>query len=116
MASTARVTVTLPAELVEEIRLYERDFSRFIAEAVEHELVRRRRQGALRSLQTPHPESAKFADPGLARWAASLPPGEEGLVDLSGGKAVRWIEGRGWVDEDERPKKSSPSIGAWAPE
>jgi metal-responsive CopG/Arc/MetJ family transcriptional regulator len=35
MATTERVTVTLPAELVESIDRYERNRSRFIAEAVE---------------------------------------------------------------------------------
>ena len=33
MASTERVTVTLPAELVKEIDHFERNRSRFIAEA-----------------------------------------------------------------------------------
>jgi metal-responsive CopG/Arc/MetJ family transcriptional regulator len=42
MATTERVTVTLPVELVENIDRYERNRSRFIAEAVEHEFGRRR--------------------------------------------------------------------------
>ena len=66
MASTERVTVTLPAELVKEIDHFERNRSRFIAEAVERELVRRRRAGLLRSLEHPHPEAAELADMGLA--------------------------------------------------
>jgi metal-responsive CopG/Arc/MetJ family transcriptional regulator len=41
MATTARVTVTLPVDLVEGIDRVERNRSRFIAEAVEHELVPR---------------------------------------------------------------------------
>jgi hypothetical protein len=99
MASTARVTVTLPAELVEGIDRFERNRSRFIAEAVEHELGRRRREGLLRSLKNPHPEAAELADTGLAEWGASLPAGDEGLVDPSAGKAVRWTPGQGWVEE-----------------
>jgi hypothetical protein len=62
MATTERVTVTLPVELVESIDRFERNRSRFIAEAVAHELVRRRRDGLLRSLKNPHPEAAELAE------------------------------------------------------
>jgi hypothetical protein len=97
MASTERVTVTLPAELVKGIDRFERNRSRFIAEAVEHELIRRRREGLLRSLE--HPEAAELADTGLADWGASLPCDDDGLVDVNAGKPVRWVEGQGWVEE-----------------
>lgn len=99
MASVERVTVSLPAELVAGIDSFERNRSRFIAEAVRHELARRRREGLLRSLRTPHPEAGDLADAGLAEWGASLPADDEGLVDASGGRAVRWIEGQGWVED-----------------
>ena len=99
MATTERVTVTLPVELVESIDRYERNRSRFIAEAVEHELGRRRREGLLRSLKRPHPEATELAETGLADWGASLPPDDEGLVDMNAGKPVRWLEGQGWVEE-----------------
>jgi hypothetical protein len=99
MASTERVTVTLPAELVKGIDHFERNRSRFIAEAVEHELIRRRREGLLRSLEHPHPEVAELADTGLADWGASLPRDDDGLVDVNAGKPVRWVEGQGWVEE-----------------
>lgn len=99
MATTERVTVTLPAELVESIDRYEHNRSRFIAEAVEHELGRRRREELLRSLESPHPEAVELAETGLADWGASLPREEDGLVDVNGGKAVRWREGQGWVEE-----------------
>jgi len=99
MATTERVTVTLPVELVESIDRFERNRSRFIAEAVAHELVRRRRDGLLRSLKSPHPEAAELAETGLADWGASLPAGDDGLVDVKGGTAVRWVEGQGWVEE-----------------
>ena len=98
MASTERVTVTLSAELLDGIDQFERNRSRFIAVAVEHELARRRRERLLRSLQRPHPEAAELAEAGLAAWDASLPAGEE-LVDVNAGKAVRWLEGQGWVEE-----------------
>lgn len=99
MATTERVTVTLPIETVESIDRLERNRSRFIAEAVEHELTRRRRAGLLRSLKSPHPEAAELADTGLVDWGASLPAEDEGLVDVSAGKPVRWVEGHGWVEE-----------------
>jgi metal-responsive CopG/Arc/MetJ family transcriptional regulator len=52
MASTPseRVTVTMPGSLVAEIDRYERNRSRFIAEAVRHELARRRREALLSRL------------------------------------------------------------------
>jgi hypothetical protein len=39
-----------------------------------------------------------LADTGLEDWTADL-PADEGLVDLTGGTAVRWVEGQGWVQE-----------------
>ena len=99
MATSERVTVTLRAELVESIDRFERNRSRFIAEAVEHELSRRRREALLRSLKSPHPEAAELAETGLADWGASLPPDDGGLVDVNAGRPVRWIEGQGWVEE-----------------
>jgi len=34
----------------------------------------------------------------LADWTSELPD-DEGLLDLSGGTAVRWVEGEGWIKE-----------------
>ena len=102
MSTTERVTVTLASELIAGIDRVERNRSRFIAEAVEHELARRRSEALLRSVQNPHPETADLADAGLGDWTSDLPDGE-GLVDVEGGTAVRWIEGQGWVkDSRER--------------
>ena len=98
MGATERVTVTLSAELVEEIDRLERNRSRFISEAVEHELARRRRDALLQSIRTPHPETAELADAGLANWTSDLPD-DEGLVDQAGGTAVSWVEGQGWVTD-----------------
>lgn len=91
-----RVTVTLPADLVEDVDRVERNRSRFIAEAIQHELTRRRREALLRSVQNPHAETAEFVDSGLSDWAAGLPD-DEGLVNAGGGTAVRWVEGQGWA-------------------
>lgn len=98
MARIERVTVTLSAELLDEIDRLERNRSRFIAEAVQHELTRRRRDALLESISSPHPESTELVDAGLADWTFDLPD-DEGLVDPKGGTAVRWIDGQGWVRE-----------------
>lgn len=98
MATTERVTVTLPADLLEAIDQLERNRSRFIAEAVQHELVRRRRDALLQSIRSPHPETTELVDTGLADWTSDLPE-DEGLLDPAGGTAIRWIEGQGWVKE-----------------
>jgi hypothetical protein len=45
MPTTERVTVTLPIDLLEGIDRFEHNRSRFIVQAVERELVRRRREG-----------------------------------------------------------------------
>ncbi len=93
-----RITVTLPAHLVEDIDRAERNRSRFILTAVEHELAARRREALMRSLRNPHPESVSMAEEGMADWLAGLPE-EEGLVDPGEGTGVRWVEGQGWVEE-----------------
>ena len=98
MATTERVTVTLPVELLERIDRLERNRSRFMAEAAERELVRRRHEGLLRSLEAPHPETADLADASLADWDASLSQDEEALVDIAAGTPVHWVPGQGWTD------------------
>jgi len=96
---TERVTVTLNAELVKGIDRLQKNRSRFIAEAVERELARRRREGLLRSIEKPHPDAAELAGAGLAEWSAGLPAGDDDLVDPTAGTPVRWVEGEGWVEE-----------------
>ena len=95
MADTARVTVTLAADLVEDIDRLERNRSRFIAEAVAHELTRRRHAALRQSIRRPHTETVALVDTGLADWLSDL-PADEGLVDVHAGTPVRWAEGKGW--------------------
>jgi hypothetical protein len=96
----ARITVTLPPDLVSEIDRRERNRSRFILDAVRREIQRRRREELRRSLENPHPESSELADSGLEEWGASRRAEDDtGLLDPSGGQSIRWIEGRGWVDK-----------------
>jgi Arc/MetJ-type ribon-helix-helix transcriptional regulator len=98
-----RVTVTMPAKLVAGIdryerNRYERNRSRFIAEAVRHELKRRQRQELQRSLEDPHPDSIATASLGLQSWAESLPTGDAELLDPAAGVLVRWSPGQGWQE------------------
>jgi hypothetical protein len=89
----------LPVDVVEGIDRFRRNRSRFIAEAVKHELVRRRREELLKSLKSPHPEAAELVEAGLAAWGQSLSADDVGIVDVSAGKPVRWVGGQGWVEE-----------------
>jgi hypothetical protein len=101
MADIERVTVTLPNDLVRDNDRQEKNRSKFIAEAVRHELERRRRAELRRSLENPHSESAELAEQGLEEWARGLPEEDtEALVNSSAGKAVRWVPGEGWVEQE----------------
>jgi hypothetical protein len=95
----ARVTVTLPPEIVDEIDRREKNRSRFVLEAVRREVQRRRREELRLSLANPHPESSELADAGLEEWGARAPGQEtDALLDPAAGKPVRWLPGKGWVD------------------
>jgi hypothetical protein len=99
MPPTVRVNVILPQDLVESIDRLERNRGRFIAEAVENEVARRRLAGLLRSPEGPHPEATPVAEARLADWGVNLPMEDEGLIDLSAGRPVHWLEGTGWVKD-----------------
>jgi Arc/MetJ-type ribon-helix-helix transcriptional regulator len=102
MGASERVTVTLPSEIVRDIDRMVRNRSRFVLEAVQHELQRRRRAALRRSLANPHPEGDQLAEAGFDHWASALPAEEAAdLVDLEAGVAVRWVAGRGWVETGE---------------
>src|ERR1039457_2048836 len=82
MANVERVTVTLPNDLVKDIDRREKNRSKFVKDAVRHELDRRRRTELHRSLRNPHPASADLAQQGLEDWARDLPEEDTGtLVD-----------------------------------
>jgi post-segregation antitoxin (ccd killing protein) len=100
MAGFARVTVTLPDELIQEIDRREKNRSKFVAEAVRREVERVRRAELRRSLANPHAESTEFAEEGLEDWNRSLPEEDtETLVNLRSGEAVQWIRGKGWIEK-----------------
>jgi hypothetical protein len=96
----ARVTITLPPDVVDEIDRREKNRSRFVLEAVRREVQRRRREDLRRSLANPHPESSELADQGLEEWGARSGRGESAeLLDPGAGKPVRWVAGKGWVEK-----------------
>ena len=92
-----RVTVTLPAELVEGIDRREPNRSKFIQEAVRRELRRRGQEQLRMSLDNPHPDSSELAEAGLEDWVKGLPEGDSSLIDPRAAKPVKWVPGRGWI-------------------
>ena len=100
MHMNERVTVTLPEEIVRDIDGQERNRSRFVLQAVKHELERRRKEELRRSLRAPHPDSDDIAQAGFTQWAEGLPEGDEDLVNLDSGENVRWVPGKGWIKEE----------------
>jgi hypothetical protein len=102
MFGVERVTVSLSSDLVRDIDRREKNRSKFVAEAVRHELEHRKRAELRRSLQNPHPESAELAERGLQEWSRGLPEEDaEGLVDSSAGASVHWSPDAGWVEGRE---------------
>lgn len=98
MGTMARVTVTLPADLVQEIDRLEKNRSKFVLQGVRREVHRRRREALRRSLRSPHPESAHLSEEGFDTWVDTLPKEDTAdLVNLKGGTPVRWVPGRGWA-------------------
>jgi hypothetical protein len=80
----------------------EKNRSKFVTEAVRNELDRRRHSELRISLENPHPESTDLTEQGLQDWSRGLPVEDtDALVDAGIGKAVRWIEGEGWIDVNE---------------
>ena len=98
MATTERVTITLPETVVREIDREGRNRTRFVQEAVQRELDRRGRDTLRTSIESPHAEGAELAEAGFDDWVSSLPSEDTGdLVDSSAGQPVRWVQGSGWT-------------------
>jgi len=96
----ARITVTLPDQVVSDIDRHERNRSRFILEAVEKELEHRRRQELLESVSNPHPQSDEIAETGIGEWGDRGADGDDELLDPEGGRSVRWSPDLGWSEVD----------------
>jgi hypothetical protein len=97
----ARVTVTLPSEVVLAIDREEINRSRFVLKAVTHELDRRRTEQLRQSLRHPHPESLEMTDVGFATWTEGLSEDASGLIAPGVGEEVRWTADHGWLGTDE---------------
>ena len=97
----ARVTVTLPSEVVQAIDREEPNRSRFVLKAVTHELDRRRNEQLRQSLRHPHPESREMAEAGFSIWAEGLSDDASDLIPPGAGERVRWTADSGWVGTEE---------------
>lgn len=97
----ARITITLPEEVVDDIDRHARNRSRFVLEAVEKELEHRRRQELLASLSNPHPQCGEIAEGGLEEWGDWGAEGDEELLDPGGGRSVRWSPDGGWSEDHD---------------
>jgi hypothetical protein len=97
----ARVTVTLPSDVVRAIDREELNRSRFVLKAVTRELDRRRTEQLRKSLTQPHPESLEMAEVGFAAWAQGFPNDASDLIAPGAGEGVKWTADRGWVGTDE---------------
>jgi len=85
----------MPQEIVEEIDRMTNNRSRFILDAVRHELDRQRREELRLSLRNPHAEASQVAEWGLGEWCAGLPDDSD-LLDPASGRPVRWQPDEGW--------------------
>ena len=94
--AASRITITLPADLVERIDQAAPNRSRFIAEAVERELHHHMREALRRSLDAPHEEGRQIAGLGLAGYRDVLPEDVPELLDPAEAVDVAWHEGDGW--------------------
>ena len=99
--AAARITITLPADLVERIDQTSSNRSRFIAEAVERELHQRLREALRRSLDAPHEDGRKDAELGLAGFRDALPGDAPELLDPAAAVDLAWHEGEGWISAGE---------------
>lgn len=97
MATSERITVTLPADVIERIDRLVKNRSRFVALAIEHELSRLRRAELLRSIGEPHEESLELAESGLEEWSEQRSAADETLLNESMGSPIRWVPGKGWT-------------------
>ena len=99
MPTVERMTITLPDSLVREIDRWEKNRSKFVAEAVRREIERRQHIELRRSLENPPPESFELADQRLDDLVWGLPAEDASeLFDANAGRAVQWVPGEGWVE------------------
>jgi hypothetical protein len=97
MTGSTRVTITLPSEILSEIDREEKNRSRFILEAVQREIVRRRKEALATSLDHPHPESQSLEASDLTEWFGTGEGDASRLLDSDAGMDIQWIPDEGWV-------------------
>ncbi len=107
--ATTRVTVTLSDELLREIDLQDRNRSRFIQQAVEQELERRRRELLIASLESPHPETLELEADGLSEWIEAGKDSDLELVDMTQFRPLAWVPDEGWKEHPKRGARSRRS-------
>jgi len=97
MPASSRVTITLPTEILSEIDRGDKNRSRFILEAVQREIVRRKKEALQRSLTQPHPDSQALESADLQAWFQAGEGDASELLDFNEGVEVHWIPGTGWM-------------------
>lgn len=97
MPGSTRVTITLPSEILTEIDQGDKNRSRYILEAVQREIARRRKEALEVSLTNPHPESQSIELIGLNDWFTEGDQEARELLDFEAGTPVRWVPETGWV-------------------
>lgn len=91
------MTITLPAEVIDEVDRRAANRSAFVLEAIRLYLDHIRRAELARSLQNPHTETASLADEDLGDWIAAGADDVD-LLDAGEGRPVRWRRGVGWTE------------------
>ena len=92
------MTITLPKEVVQSMDRVQKNRSAFALDAIQKELLRRRRSELAESLRNPHPESLRVAEAGLSDWVRALPREVgQAMVDSKKGQEIHWTKGRGWI-------------------
>lgn len=98
--SSARVTVTLPPEVVSAMDREQPNRSRFVLQAVTRELDRLRIEQLEQSLLHPHPDSLEVAESGFGLWVDGLGDDASDLVAPGAGEELRWTTDHGWVGKE----------------
>lgn len=92
-----RIALTLPSEVISAIDRTTHDRDSFVADAVRHEIDRRKEAQLRRSLDSPHPETSKAAGSPLPNWPTGVPRNEwDELLTSELGEEIRWEERKGW--------------------
>lgn len=98
MASSERITVTLPSNLLHGIDARSRNRSSYVQKALRHEFERESQLKLKESLDSPHPATGSFEDSEYQAWFNSIPAEDTDFIDREAGVSVRWVAGSGWEE------------------